>query len=161
MGTSVLGHPHRKVRNLVCLVAVLQSLCPQAQFHPCLYCCSHQDQSRLFITSVSAALCSHLRFLRKPSHRRVRHPPRCIFLLQKVDLPTSANSDTLFTEFICQEKYSYSHHLPTGGGKRFGQRQHNELAYVWHMSEMHSVCSLFWLPRGCLRGHLTLSMRGI
>ena len=42
---------------------------PTAVLHPCLCCCSHQDQSWLFITPFSAALCSHFRYPRKPSHR--------------------------------------------------------------------------------------------
>lgn len=35
--------------------------------YPCLYCCSHQDQSWLFITPISAPLCSHFGFRREPS----------------------------------------------------------------------------------------------
>lgn len=81
-GLPVMGHCQRRVRNLVCLVAVLQSSYPEAWFHPCLYCCSHQGQSWLSIT-LSQLRCNHLKFWRKP-HSRVSYPLRCIFFCRKL-----------------------------------------------------------------------------
>lgn len=154
-GLPVMGHCQRRVRNLVCLVAVLQSSYPEAWFHPCLYCCSHQGQSWLSIT-LSQLRCNHLKFWRKP-HSRVSYPLRCIFFCRKLICLSWFRHCFLFVRKNTVTIIIFSQEM----GKRFGKRQAPWNCPFWDMSEMHSVCSLFWLPRRCLRGHLTLNMQGI
>lgn len=78
---AVLGHRHRRMGGLGLSCCCASVIIPTAVLHPCLYGCSHLDQSWLFITPISAPLGSHFRFRRKPFRSSVSHPPRCIFLL--------------------------------------------------------------------------------
>ena len=106
-GLAVLGRRHRRMGHLVCLVAVLQSSYPQ------LYCIPACVVAPIRISPgcsspPSRLLCAVTSDTQGNLLTGVSHPPRCLFLLQKVGglvifllylpLPTQTPS------FLCYKK---------------------------------------------------------